>query len=436
METNEKVLNNQFVNTKADANLDTQVVHKSKLNMTSYSMLATHGCNCLVSVFVSTFLISYIYSISENYLFNIGLFYAFNYLSMLVFYYLISKIIDRTNRVVCYRVAILVRTLFILLVIFIGKDLAQMVIFAGLLHGFSEACYWCSFNLMKNELIPNHCMKQYSLMQNITNKSVYFAAPIILGKIVDAQSFKTTAIIVFIIAIIQMGLSYFIKSKRPLNSGFDLKGFFVRTKESPMKKDLFKSMFIGAFLYGFITLVSPLNTIMVMITFKSNFSLGLLTGIFSGLSIILLFCVKKRANNSDNIIIYLIASLIPLVAGIFAAVFTSQPMLIAYNFVIYLAQVIYSYFYDVYRNILLKKLDMYSDIAEYQCVIECLMELARTLGFFVMVLMGAIAMWVGGNVQLILVKVTFVLSMLSYMGIHLATLVIERKFKKYDIVAR
>ena len=51
-----------------------EVKHRSKLNSTSYSLLTTHGCNEIVSVFVSTFLISYIYSISTNYLFNIGLF--------------------------------------------------------------------------------------------------------------------------------------------------------------------------------------------------------------------------------------------------------------------------------------------------------------------------------------------------------------------------
>ena len=96
-----------------------EVKHSSKLNSTSYSLLTTHGCNEIVSVFVSTFLISYIYSISTNYLFNIGLFYAFNYLSMFVFYYLISRIIDKTNRVICYRAAILVRALFILAVVFL-----------------------------------------------------------------------------------------------------------------------------------------------------------------------------------------------------------------------------------------------------------------------------------------------------------------------------
>jgi len=131
-----------------------EVKHRSKLNGTTYSLITTHGCNEIVSIFVSTFLISYIYSISNNYLLNIGLFYMFSYIAMFIFYYLVSRIIDRTNRIVLYRVAIFIRAIFILMVVFLGKKLAGVVYLAGFLNGISEGFYWCSFNLMKNELVP------------------------------------------------------------------------------------------------------------------------------------------------------------------------------------------------------------------------------------------------------------------------------------------
>ena len=57
---------------------DVSVKPKKKLNSTSYALLSAHGFNYVVSIFVSTFLISYIYKISENYVLNIGLFYCFN----------------------------------------------------------------------------------------------------------------------------------------------------------------------------------------------------------------------------------------------------------------------------------------------------------------------------------------------------------------------
>ena len=411
-----------------------EVKHHSKLNSTSYSLLTTHGCNEIVSVFVSTFLISYIYSISTNYLFNIGLFYTFNYLSMFVFYYLISRIIDKTNRVVCYRVAILVRALFILAVVFLGKNLAQVVILAGILHGFSEANYWCSFNLMKNELIPNHCIKQYSMLQTIIGKVVSFVVPIVLGKIIDAESFKLTAIIILVVAIVEMSFSFLIKSRRPANSGFDLKSFFKRFKQSEKHKKLFSIVFVASFLYGFISLVAPLNTMLVMITFNSNFSLGLLTGIFSGVSIILLVCIKKFVKGSNNKWFYILAATLPVVSSVVLICFTNKITVIIFNFVLYLAQIVHTYFYDVYRNTLLKKLDMYDDIAEYQCCIECLMEVARGGGFALMTGTGFIATLAGMDVLLTLVKVSFAVSILSYTAMNIAIWIMEKRFVKYNMI--
>ena len=411
-----------------------EIKHRSKLNSTSYSLLTTHGCNEIVSVFVSTFLISYIYSISTNYLFNIGLFYMFNYMSMMVFYYLISRIIDKTNRVICYRVAILVRAIFILSVVFLGKNLANVVVLAGLLNGFSEANYWCSFNLMKNELIPNHCIKQYSLLQTIIGKVITFVVPIILGKIIDAESFKLTAIIVLVVAVVEMMFSFLIKSRRPENSGFDLKSFLQRTKQSEKYKKLFNVVFTASFLYGFITLVNPLNTMVVMLTFNSNFSLGLLTGVFSGVSIILLICIKRFAKKANNKWYYLMAAILPVIAAVVLVVITNKITVIIFNCILYLAQIVHTYFYDVYRNTLLKKLDMYDDIAEYQCCIECLMETARVVGFAVMTLAGVIATLIGLNALVVLVKVSFALSILSYTAVNITTWVMERRFVKYEMI--
>ena len=52
---------------------------KQKLKPRNKAMLVTHMLNNTISIFVTTFLISYIYSISTNYVTNIGLFYACNY---------------------------------------------------------------------------------------------------------------------------------------------------------------------------------------------------------------------------------------------------------------------------------------------------------------------------------------------------------------------
>lgn len=407
---------------------------KRKLNTTSYALLATHGFNYVVSIFVSTFLISYIYKISDNYVLNIGLFYCFNYLTMGIFSYIVSSLIDKTNRVVCYRVAIIVRALFILSVVFLGEKLASLVILAGILHGFSEAWYWCSFNVMKNELIPNSCMKRYTTLQIIENKTVNFIVPIVLGTIIDAESFKTSAIVIFVMASIQIILSFFIKSKKPENSKFDMKAFFRRIKSSEKNKDLFKICFIATLLFGTTTLVSPVNTIIVMLTFKSNFSLGLLTGVFSAVSIIMLIIAKKLAKTRRATPIYIICALTSVAATVVVTLITSKITLIIFNFVYIACSTFYSYYFDLYRNVILKQLDMYDDIAEYQGTIEILLETSRVIGFAIMILTGIIGASFGASGLVTALKIYFIFIIILYALVSLSLCKFEKKLVEYDVL--
>ena len=407
---------------------------KRKLNGTSYALLTTHGFNYVVSIFVSTFLISYIYKISNNYVLNIGLFYCFNYITMGVFSYIVSRLIDKTNRVVCYRVAIIVRALFILAVVFLGEKLASLVIVAGILHGFSEAWYWCSFNVMKNELIPNSCMKTYTTLQIVENKAVNFIIPIVLGTIIDADSFKTSAIIIFIMATIQIIVSFFIKSRKPEDSKFDMKAFFERVKCSDKNKALFKICFIATFLFGTTTLVSPVNTIIVMLTFKSNFSLGLLTGVFSAVSIVMLIVAKKLAKSRRATPIYILCALTSVISTLIVTIITNKISLIVFNFIYIACSTFYSYYFDLYRNVILKQLDMYDDIAEYQGTLEVIMETSRAIGFALMILTGVIGGAFGADGLVLALKIYFVATIICYALVALSLSKFEKRLIEYDIL--
>ena len=434
----EKNMNNSENSAEILTDGDVQTIEiakpKKKLTSTNYALLSTHGFNYVVSVFVSTFLISYIYKISDNYVLNIGLFYCFNYLSMGIFSYIVSSIIDKTNRVICYRIAIIVRALFILAVVFMGEKLASIVILAGLLHGFSEAWYWCSFNVMKNELVPNSCMKRYTTLQIIENKGVNFIAPIILGTIIDADSFKTSAIIIFIMATIQIVLSFFIKSNKPENAKFDMKAFLKDIKSSEKHKELFKICFISSMLFGATTLVSPINTIIVMLTFNSNFSLGLLTGVFSAVSIVMLMIAKKLSKANRSTPIYIICAITSVAATVLVTIITTKITLIIFNFVYIACSTFYSYYFDLYRNVLLKKLKMYDDIAEYQGMIEIILEISRVIGFVLMIVTGIIGASIGGEGLVVALKVFFIITIIIYALVNLAFNKFEKKLIKYGIL--
>ena len=402
-----------------------------KFKPSNTAMLVTHGLNEVVSIFVGTFLISYIYSLSSNYMLDIGLFYFIQYLSMFVFYTLISKIIDRTDRVTFYRISLFVKGVFILCVVFVGKDLAKIVPLAAGLYGFAEACYWSSYNLMKNELVTRHAMERFSLYQFIDTRSIKIIIPLVLGKIIDGESFKLCAIIVLISVFVQIAFSFLIKSKRPENSSFAFKEFILKTKALPEQKAklVWFLLVIGLF-YGFGCIVSPLSTILIMISFESNFSLGLLSSIFAVFSMILLLVCKKWTKLGKRSLIYYIMSALPLIALVLLLIEVNKTTVIVYSLIYTIAVILYEFGFDVTRNLLLKKLNMYDGIAEFQCALEGALQIGRIIIFAVMIVFGLISSSFSSEALGLSVKIFCAISILIVSVLNIMLLHYERGFKK------
>lgn len=404
------------------------------LSKSNYAMLVTHTIKCITSIFISTFLVSYIYSISENYVFNIGMFYLMTYVVMGIAYFLISWVIDRTNRVLFYQLSIIIYSIFILCVVLFGKDLASYVALAGALFGFAEACYWTSFNLMKNELVPSRLMKNYSTIQLSADKFVNIVFPIFLGKLIDVDSFKTSALIVLGILVVQIISSFFIKSKRPENSSFNLKEFFLDIKNLGEKGKLIKLLLSASLVYGAITIIAPLNTILIMYSFQSNFSLGLLTSIFSIFAMLLLIFLNKGTRPGKRLWIYIVAIILPAAATIVSVVWTNQITIIIFSLLFTVLAVVHTYFFDVFRNVIIKKFNLYQDIAEFQFCIESLLCVARVITFGIMVICGLIGAGYGNAGLLLTTKILLGVLIFAIPIVNIMLIVIEKKLIKYEII--
>ena len=407
------------------------LVVKQKLEPKNKAMLATHTLNNTISIFVTTFLISYIYSISTNYVINIGLFYACNYFSMMVFYFLISTIIDKTDRVTFYRLAILVRAVFIICVVYWGAKLAEFVVLAGILHGFSEACYWCSYNLMKNELVPKRAISRYSGLQFIICEITNITVPIILGGIIDSSKFSTCAYIVVAIGVLELFLSIFIKSKRPENSGFNLRGFIKDVKDKGYEGKLVLWIVVIGGFYGFTNVLTTLKTIIIMFEFGSDFSLGIITSIVAVVTLLVIIFIKKFTKTGNRAVLFWISALLPIPATFLLVFNVCKTTIIIYSFINAICMVIHALSYDVIRNIILKKLKLFDDIAEFQCSIECYMEMSRVLVFTIMIIFGIVGAYFGALFTAL--KIFMCVAIFAIPLVDLSLMVLEKKLKKIGL---
>lgn len=404
---------------------------KLKFKRNELSMLTTHALSNVVSVFVTTFLISYIYSISNNYILDIGLFYLSNYATMFICYFLVSCIIDKTDRVTFYRMAILVRGVFIFSVVFLGHNLAKYIVLAGVLHGFSEACYWTSYNLMKNELVSSRIIERYSLIQSFDTKGISVIIPLILGKIIDGESFRICAIIVFVVVVIQLITSIFITSKKPENSRFDFNGFVKSYKALDKdKRKLIIFSIITAIIYGAASIVPSLNTIMIMISFESNFSLGIFTSLFALGSMILLIVFKRFTKLGKRSYIYFICASLPILFTSLMFLNLNKVTVVLHMCFYTLSIVLYEVGYDVVRNMMFRKLKLFDSIAEYQCVIELGLETGRIVIFSAMSIVGLITAGLVTSKLILVMRILCLVAIFIVVFMNICCALLEKKFVK------
>ena len=189
----------------------------------------------VINLFLSTFLIAHIYTLTDNlysYVFNVGIYQLSAYVCMFISYFIFSFWVDKTNRIWVYRVANIIEALLVIVTIFYGKDLAKIVVLAGVLSGLSHGAYYASYNVLKQEMVSRKSMDNFAIILTVLGKVVNVVCPILLGMLIDISTYTQVAIYVLILSVIQIVISFFVKSKKPENSNFNIFKYLKSLKKN------------------------------------------------------------------------------------------------------------------------------------------------------------------------------------------------------------
>ena len=126
-----------------------------------------------------------------------------------------------------------------------------------------------------------------------------------------------------------------------------------------------------------------------------------------------------------------ISALLPLPATFLLVFNVCKVTIIIYSFVNAICMVLHAISYDVIRNIILKKMNLFDDIAEYQCSIECAMEFARVLIFVTMAIFGVVGAKLGS--LFVALKIFMCVSVFIIPLIDLTLMLLERRLKKVGL---
>lgn len=383
-----------------------------------------HMLGAVISVFVSTFFVAHIYSLSVNtfdYLKNVAIYYFVVYLTFLLTNYFMCYIVDKTNRVWVFRFSLLLRLAVVLVMIFFGQNLATLLPLAGFMFGFAEGTYYASYNVMKQEMVSRKTMGTFATYGMIVTKVMEIVTPIALGSLMSISSFKESAIFVAIVSAVILIISFFIKSKKPEASNFNLWAYFKKLKEDNIANKKIKNLYVAGIFYGLASTMFPLVNACIMIEVNSTMSLGGIKSLISVGTLVEIFLINKLTKPGKRSFIYAIAIIMPLVGSLIYTVMPSSATIIACNALLAISCVIFQTEYDIYRNGNLKEAGLYSEIAEHQMATEAIFAIGRIIGFVSLFIVSL-------TKSLIAFHIVFVLLSLSYSAVLYMLARYERKF--------
>lgn len=385
------------------------------------SISACHLIFGVINLFLSTFLIAHIYSLTNNifsYAINVGIYQLSCYICMAIAYFLFSLWVDRSNRVWVYRVANIILTALVVVTIFYGKNLAKLIVLAGLLNGIAHGAYYSSYNVLKQEMVSRKSIKNFTIVITVLSKIFNVVCPILLGVLIDVSTYSMVAIYVLILSLVQIFITFFIKAKRPENSDFNVKKFLHRLKEKPeLKKKVF-AVYKTSFFYGIITCIASLLNISIMNNFGSNFSFGAVTSVFAFVSIFLVVTIQKCTKFGKRSWLCILVAVLIATGAIIFSVYPNKITLIVYHLCYTICDAIIAPSFEIIRNRNLKEGGFYQDIAEHQFIIEMIFCFMRIVSFGVLILVSLFKVYILFQIYFIFLVLAYTLMPISMMKLE------------------
>ncbi len=345
---------------------------KTKLSRNQNSLLIVHMIRMVLELFTSTFLTSHIISLDPDNIFGTGLFnvailYISQYVAYIIVYTINSYFVDKSNRVTFLRIGIFVNACFLIAIVLWGEIISHWIVFAGAICGISNAFYYSSFNVMKNEVVHRNTLKHFTILTTVITNIINVIVPTILGLLIDISSYSTIAIYVVIIIVAQFVISFFIRYEKPKGSKLEMMKFFRYLKDNPNDRNKIKYTYFNALLAGIKTTYKIVIIILTIFAFKTNLSLGLLSSIFSIITIGLLVLYRKFEDNpkTKKLLIYLTVGTLPLLTCVLFMFFTNKATFIILNCFLTIAIYFSDYYGDAERDAIIKNLNKHEFIAEH-----------------------------------------------------------------------
>lgn len=339
--------------------------------------------NSILYMFINTFMVAYFYTLTNYDYKIISVFYIISFIFILVTFLSLGKIIKNKMQVPIFRFGIILYCIYVLTISLLKDNIINYYIYLGIFYGIVQGFLWSAGHLLVNEY-ANDVSNRFVSTKSMISKTLKIIFPFIFGTSIELTSFSNVATVVVILSIIQFSFSLLIKEKDlSKTKKYSLNNFikYLKNNKKEKLKDFYKIMFYeGISKY----LLETLVTIMIVFTFKTNISLGILTTFFSLCSIASVYIFQRKLKNNNTI---LTISTIMCVLGVILLLFNiNKVTIIIYNLINNIFLILLTNNAETKRYCIINsdKTITQDYLAEHQVISEISLNVSRLIGYAIL----------------------------------------------------
>ena len=363
--------------------------------------------NNILYMFINTFMVAYFYTLTNYDYKIISVFYIMSFIFIVLTFIILGKTIKNKMQVPIFRFGIILYCIYVLTVSLLKDNIIKYYIYLGIFYGIVQGFLWSAGHLLVNEY-ANDVSNKFVSTKSMISKTLKIVIPFIFGTTIELTSFSSVAMVVVIFSIIQFSFSLLIKEKDLTKSKkYSLNNFILYLKETKNKK--IKGFYKIMFCEGIVNyLLETLITIMIVLTFKTNISLGILTTIFSLCSIISVYIFQRKLKN-NNIVLAISATM--SVLGVVLLLFNiSKISVVIHNLInsVFLILLINNAEEKRYSIINADKTITQDYLAEHQVISEISLNIARIIGYTILFAISFLNNIIYFKILLVFVSITII----------------------------
>lgn len=360
-------------------------------------------------MFQDTFLISYLFQLTNQDVTIISIYYIIAHLLTGLIFWIGGDVVKSKNKIRVFQLGIILNCIYILVLGLLGENCKDFYVLLGILFGISQGTYWLAAHTLRAILIPFKETKNYYSIQNVIQQIVKIAIPIVIGTSIELASFAKVAIMIFILTLIQLVCSTQLKQKIENDNSFNLLQYMGKVKKLGEKtKNIIYSYKLSFFSGINESLLITLIAIIITMAFHTSFNLGVLTTFFSIFTIVSNLLYKRYYTEKYCKFYITVCTLIPVISVISLLIDINPLTVIFYNIVnsIFITMLINIKTTQRYNCLDIEELEEYK--IEHQSMYEISLAIGRIVAYTALLITGLFQDIIWFKLLLFIVALSFI----------------------------